>query len=129
MNFLLIIVMIISSYLDIKSYIVYTPLNITILLLAFFKHVFYKENLINIIFGLIVIPLILIILNYIKKDSIGDGDIEYLSALGFYFGYKMEVYAFFIGIFMIFIYSILIKKDKYPLIPFISIGFIAILLI
>lgn len=121
--------MIISSYLDIKSYIVYTPLNITILLLAFFKHVFYKENLVNILFGLIVIPLILIILNYIKKDSIGDGDIEYLSALGFYFGYKLEVYAFFIGIFMIFIYSILIKKDKYPLIPFISIGFIAILLI
>lgn len=123
MNILIITIFILSSYIDIKSNNVYSPLNMLILVLGLVKHITSNFNIINILMGISVIPLVLLILNLIKRDSIGLGDIEYISALGFYYGYYIQTISLFISTILLLIYSLLNKKKRYPFIPFLSIGF------
>ena len=126
--YLLIIILFISSFLDIKQEIVYSPFNICIVLLGFVKHISGFYDCLDIILGYIFIPIILLILNAYKKDSIGYGDIEFISAMGIFLGYKKLVYAFFISVIFLFIYSRIVKKERYPFIPFLSIGFVIVLI-
>ena len=126
---MILIILFISSIIDIKTRYVYSPLNILVLLLGLIKHLTSSFNLIDILLGLTVIPSTLILLNIIKKESIGDGDIEYLSALGFYYGYQIQVLAFFLSVLLIFFYSLFNKKKRYPMIPFISLSYLIVLYI
>ena len=98
-------------------------------LLAFVNNIVNGYTLLNIILGYLVIPLMLCLINYIKSNSIGDGDIEFISSMGIYLGYQKQVLAFFIGILTVFVYSLINKKERYPLIPFLSFGFICVILI
>lgn len=127
--FLLITILTISSYIDIKHHIVYMPFNIAIVLIGFVYNVIKKYIIIDVLLGYIFIPFILIIINTFKKDSIGDGDIEFISSMGIFLGYYRQTIAFFIGILSLFIYSLIYKKERYALIPFLSFGFIVVLLI
>lgn len=127
--FLLICILIISSYIDIKNEVVYSPFNIAISLLAFISNIINGYSKVDIVLGLIFIPLILCFINLIKNNSIGNGDIEFISCMGLYLGYKKQVIAFFIGILAVFLYSFVNKKERYPLIPFLSFGFALIVLI
>ena len=126
--FLLITILFISSFLDIKQEIVYSPFNICIVLLGFVKHISGFYDCLDIVLGYVFIPIILLILNVYKKDSIGYGDIEFISAMGIFLGYKKLVYAFFISVIFLFIYSRIVKKERYPFIPFLSIGFVIVLI-
>lgn len=119
----------ISCYLDIKDNTVYSPFNISISLLGFSFNVINGYKKVDIILGFSLIPLILTIINMFKNESIGDGDIEFISSMGIFIGYQKQVLAFFIGILLVFIYSFIHKKERYPLIPFLSFGFIIVLLI
>lgn len=127
--FLSIFVLAISSYIDIKHHVVYMPFNIVIVLIGFVYNVINKYIIIDILLGYILIPFILIIINIFKKDSIGDGDIEFISSMGIFLGYRRQAIAFFIGILSLFLYSLIYKKERYALIPFLSFGFIVVLLI
>ena len=127
--FLLFIILVISSYLDYEKNIVYSPFNMAISLLALIHNIINDYNSRDILLGYLLIPLILFLINYVKNNSIGDGDIEFLSSMGIYLGYQKQVIAFFIGILVVFIYSLINKKERYPLIPFLSFGFVITLVI
>lgn len=127
--FLLLVILLISSYIDIKENVVYSPFNMSISLLSFTFNVVNGYRKADIILGFTLIPLILMIINMFKNESIGDGDIEFISSMGIFIGYQKQVLAFFIGILLVFIYSTIHKKERYPLIPFLSFGFIITLLI
>lgn len=125
MNILIILpILVLQSIKDIKNNLINGYLNILLLLIGFIKNILINENIKDYLLGLIVIPITLLILNYFKKDSIGDGDIEYLSAIGFYIGYINIVISLFISTVLLIIYSLYKKKRKYPFIPFITIGVI-----
>lgn len=125
MDILLILpILIIQSIKDIKSNYINGCLNILLVIIGFIKNILVNESIKEYLLGLIVIPLTLLLLNIIKKDSIGDGDIEYLSAIGFFVGYRNIVISLFISTILLLMYSLYKKKRKYPFIPFITIGVI-----
>lgn len=122
MNNIILLILLVSCILDIKSYIVFTPFNIFILIMGLFKHIATSYNFLDVILGISIIPIILMIINHIKEDSIGNGDIELLSALGFYFGYKYLVVILFMASLTNFLFSLVYPKEKYPFVPFITLG-------
>lgn len=128
-TFIVIYILLISAYIDLKTYYVLVPLNILILIVGLFVHLNEPYELLDVLLGISVLPTILIVINKVQKDSIGNGDIELIASMGFYFGYRKLVISFFIAILSLALYSLFKKKRYYPLIPFLSFSFILILFI
>lgn len=121
---LLIILLLISSYIDIKTNLVDLRLDILILLISIFNIKSISEC-----FLCLLLPISLILINIIsKKEVIGYGDIELLFCVSFYLGYKSQVISFFIATLTCFLYSLIKKTSKVAFVPFISFGIIICLL-
>lgn len=125
MNILIIMTLLLMSYTDLKGCYIFGTSSIFLLLLSFINVCFKTAYLDNIL-GMTAIPFFLVLLNLFKKDSVGEGDIEVLCALGLYVGYLKLVIIFFIAIVLLCLYSLYKKKRYYPLLPFITLSFIAV---
>lgn len=129
MEIIIVLILIIQSVLDTKTNLINGYLNILLLLIGFINCLINKYVLIDKLLAISVIPLVLLILIRIKPDSLGEGDVECLCALGLFFGYKKIVYILFISCLLLLLYTLVNKKNKYPFIPFITLSTIIIILI
>jgi len=118
--FILVTILLISSYIDIKSKDVYLINNLIIFILGLLN---INDNLISHLLGLII-PLILLIIYIFDSSLIGLGDIEFLVASSFYLGYKYAIYQIFIASLLGIVYILISKRKEIAFIPFLSIGFI-----
>lgn len=129
MKIIIVLILIIQSILDYKTNFINGYLNILLLLIGFFNCLINNYELIDKLLATSIIPLVLLILSKIKPNSLGEGDIECLCALGLFFGYKKIVYILFISCLLLLLYTLINKKNKYPFIPFITLSTIIIILI
>lgn len=129
MKIIIVLILIIQSILDYKTNFINGYLNILLLLIGFFNCLINNYELIDKLLATSIIPLVLLILSKIKPNSLGEGDIECLSALGLVFGYKKIVYILFISCLLLLLYTLINKKNKYPFIPFITLSTIINILI
>ncbi|GEM_PF-5882646 len=120
MKILLYILLIISAIIDIRKRLVYTPLNILILTVSLLM----MNDILNGLLALIV-PLSLALINRIKrKEVIGYGDIELLMCLSPFLGYRNMVLVYFLSTVILFIFSLIYKKESVPYVPFLVISII-----
>lgn len=118
--FILTIILLISSIIDIKTRNVYLINNLIILILALFN---INNDLIDHLLAL-VIPSVLLVIYLLDNTLIGLGDIEFLYVSSFYLGYKGTIIELFIASIVGIIYIFITNKEEIPFIPFLSIGFI-----
>lgn len=77
----------------------------------------------------ISITVALLVISAMNSQQIGGGDIQLFGWLGFTIGFSMTVFVLgFTAVFAI-IYSLLMKRKSYPLVPFILLSFIVFLLL
>lgn len=124
MNILIISICLALSYQDIKYRLIYSPLNCLLLLFG----LFISNNTIYRIFGITLIPIILLLINKYIKEIIGDGDIEFISASGLILGFYKQNIMLLMSTILALIYILITKKRIVPMIPFLSIGLIICLL-
>ena len=129
MKIIIVLILIIQSILDYKTNFINGYLNILLLLIGFFNCLINNYELIDKLLATSIIPLVLLVLSKIKPNSLGEGDIECLCALGLVFGYKKIVYILFISCLLLLLYTLINKKNKYPFIPFITLSTIINILI
>lgn len=72
----------------------------------------------------LIIPFILYLLSFF--DLLGSGDAEMFLMLSFYFDYEDNIYILFLTCILSLIYSLINKKDKIPLVPFITLSVLII---
>lgn len=118
--FILTIILLISSIIDIKTRNVYLINNLIILILALFN---INNDLIDHLLAL-VIPSVLLVIYLLDNTLIGLGDIEFLYVSSFYLGYQGTIIELFIASIVGIIYIFITNKEEIPFIPFLSIGFI-----
>lgn len=130
----LILVLILLSIQDILYFEISDIYIILIIILALFKIILNKENILNVYTSMAIysLPLFVIWLIevHIKKELIGLADIKLMLSIGFYLNNTdiLNVYIFytnivFLSLIVIIIWKILKKKDKYIfLAPMISIA-------
>jgi len=82
--------------------------------------------------GLIAISLPMVLMNLLRQDSFGGGDIKLCSAAGFFLGASQMTAGAMIGLVLAGIYGAAAvlagakkPKDAFPLGPFLSLGFVA----
>ena len=124
MKTIILLLCVILSFQDIKYRMIYSPLNCLLLIVGISTNI----NYLNKIFGIIIIPVILCLINRYHKEIIGDGDIEYISASGAILGFIDQNYMLLISCILATIYMLITKKESIPLIPFLSIGLLICLL-
>lgn len=133
--FILIELLIVLSFIDIQYMILPNQLVLMILFLS--SGFIYHSNmtLYHHILGMLIIPGMILLINIIKKNSFGMGDIKLLMASGLCLGINDSIMAFiitiltasFYAIFHMFIYKDSLKT-RIPFGPFISLGVILVLL-
>ncbi len=130
------------TMIDLKNMIIPNSLNIFIFLLgivrAVTRMILYhniKENLVNLILGIIIPAMLLYVLYVIiekvlKRDALGGGDIKLALAAGSFLGLKETLFGIalsaYIGLFVILIIGLFRKfdlKKAFPYGPFLSVGF------
>lgn len=124
--FIIVIICSILSYQDIKNKLIYSPLNCLLLLVGLATN---NNSNINNILGILLIPIILYLINYLYKQIIGEGDIEFISASGLILGFVNQNIMLFISCLIAYIYMFITKKESIPMIPFLSIGLIICLVL
>ena len=97
---------------------------------------FFMEILLPHIIGFFVVSVPMWLITLIKKEAIGGGDIKLMAVCGFMLGWKLTLFATFIGIITGGIYGIVLlaqrKKGKdghFAFGPFLSLGIIIALLV
>jgi len=118
--FILTIILLISSIIDIKTRNVYLINNLIILILALFN---INNDLIDRLLAL-VIPSVLLVIYLLDNTLIGLGDIEFLYVSSFYLGYQGTIIELFIASIFGIIFIFITNREEIPFIPFLSIGFI-----
>ena len=111
---------------DIKYQMIYSPLNCLLLLVGLATN---NNILVLNILGIMLIPIILILINYFYREIIGDGDIEFISAAGLLLGFINQNIMLLITCILSLIYMLITKKKSIPMIPFLSVGLIICLLL
>lgn len=129
--YLSLLLLILSSIIDLKSGYVYSVINLTILLINL---IINHQFLIHKILISIIFYLLMIMAYYISNKSFGYGDIETLVVLSINLSFiniiKLLFYSNLSALLYVLIYYLLNKKmlKKIAFVPFISIGYIIILL-
>lgn len=116
----------ILSIQDIKTQMIYSPLNCLLLIVGLSTN---NISIVNKIIGIVLIPLILFLINYFYKEIIGEGDIEFISASGLILGFINQNIMLIISCILAFIYMFITKKKSISMIPFLSIGLITCLIL
>lgn len=124
MKIIIIMLCLVLSYQDIKYRMIYSPLNSLLLIVGISTNINHLDKL----FGIIIIPIILLLINKYYKEMIGDGDIEFISASGVILGFYNQNFMLLISCILAAIYMSITKKESIPLIPFLSIGLLICLL-
>jgi len=113
-----------TSYIDIKTKTIPDKVHVLILLISLIK-----INLIYSLLGFLIVPLPFFITALLKGGGIGGGDVKFMAVCGFLLGIKGGFIASIIGLLLaLFINAIVYKvknKDKnisFPLAPYLSIG-------
>lgn len=112
--------LLIMALIDYKTHTVSSLANMLILLIALFNDV----DIFSRLKGLIFIPLCLLIIKHFAKETIGEGDIEFIAALGFYYGHFKISLIFFLALLLATIYLFVKPKEKIALLPFLYIALI-----
>ena len=111
---LTIIILLIESIIDIKTYNVYLPFNILIILIGL-------TNIDHSITFSLIYPLLLLLINLITK-GMGYGDIEIIFSLCFIYSfYELTCILLFSSILNL-MYSFFMKMKEYPFVPFLLFG-------
>lgn len=77
----------------------------------------------------ISITVALLVISAMNSQQIGGGDIQLFGWLGFTIGFSMTVFVLgFTAVFAV-IYSLLLKKKSFPLVPFMLISFMLLLIL
>lgn len=139
--FILVSLLIITSFTDIKQQIVPNIIILICLISGLFFSLFgITINFLDAILGLIVgagslLIIGLISLLVLKKEGLGGGDIKLLGVIGLFIGWKMTLLTFLFSIYIGGIFSILLmlfkikERGEYiPFAPFISLATIISLL-
>lgn len=113
-----------TSYIDIKTKTIPDKVHVLILLISLIK-----INLIYSLLGFLIVPLPFFITALLKGGGIGGGDVKFMAASSFLLGIKGGFIASIIGLLLaLIINAILYKvknKDKnisFPLAPYLSVG-------
>lgn len=116
----LITVMIYASVCDFKTKIIPNRVHFLIILLSII-------NLNLNIGAMVLLPLPFLIITLIKKGSIGGGDIKYIGACSLYLGFYDGLKGLFLGLLIAIIVNLMLRNKTFPLIPYLSIGYLMVL--
>lgn len=128
--FVILVYIFIAAYIDIKNKYIDIYLVILGFMIAIILYLFMPYNLFELLIG-IAVGIIVSIISFCTKQSVGFGDGIILIILGIVFGLS-TINIFLYSIIILLVYSILmflfIKKYKLSTIPFIPFLFIGIIL-
>lgn len=125
-----IVFLLISSYFDIKKRKIPNLIILCLLVIAVFSIIIQNKNLISYLFGMLIPSLILIVLNFLHKNFIGNGDIKLLIVTGLLIGYHANLLVFsmscILSITFAIVYKTLTKEtlSSLPFAPFITLSII-----
>lgn len=110
------ITLFVESIIDIKTNKVYIVFNLFILITGLLNGV----N-INTYLHTLIVPFILLLFN-VKEEKIGYGDIETICVISMFYNiYQLSIILLLASVINL-LFAVMIKKDKYPFIPFIFIS-------
>ena len=116
---LLLFVLTIEASIDIRTYDVYSIFNYLIACIGISAS--RNSDPLDLFLSLTLLPSVLLILNKFKK-GIGNGDIELIFCLGFYFKLKELLIIVLIASIVSIIFALYSHRKKFPFIPFITIA-------
>lgn len=123
-GFLFAEILIVASYIDIKTRTVPDWIHVLIMLVGLIK-----MDIVQSILGFFIVPLPFFIMACLKENSIGGGDIKLMAACGFFLGVKGGVIGSIIGLLMAVVvngvYYEIKNKDKkisFALAPYLGVG-------
>ena len=102
---------------------IYVLTNIVLFLLGMTLSVLNKRPVGDLLLSITLLPLSLFLLSKYRK-GIGEGDSEFLCALGSLISYPELVSCFFLAVTILLLYSRIRKKESYPLLPFLFISYV-----
>ncbi len=114
---MIIIILLIMSYIDIKTYLVPVSLQVLLLIVIIID--------INFSYQMIIYPLLIFfifaLLNINKKNQIGGGDIKVLIILSIEYQFAI-FYIIAVSTISAILFSLVNQENKVPFIPFLTIG-------
>ena len=122
---------------DKEKYIIPNSLIIYLLLISCINilvNCSLEINILNNLFGFIIIPLILMIINLVfkldktKEEPIGLGDIKYISVVGLFTGFGMQLIIFVTSLIVSLIGFLIHKYKKIPFGYYISIATVIVII-
>lgn len=137
---LLVLLLIVISFIDIKYRIIPDELSIGGILVGFILSIVFPSvqgaahrinalfnSLLGILIGGVIIYLLGLLGNFLfKKESMGGGDVKLLAMIGAFIGWKMVIMTFFIAPLFGSVVGIILKLKKgaelIPYAPYLSIG-------
>lgn len=137
LNGFLFIILADLSICDLRSYRIPNEDNLLILFLGLLRlSLCNAEEFFPQLMGLFILSLPLFFLAWVRKGTLGGGDIKLIAAGGLYLGASAILYAAFIGFSLAGLFSIVMllskKKgpgDHIPMGPFLAVGMMACLLL
>lgn len=122
-DYSILIILLLLSFIDFKYYVVPIVLQILLSFYILIYRLIIPIHNIDPIINITMICGVMIITNFIVKDSFGDGDISLMLILSFYQNSKIMIIGFIISILIGGIVSLVIKstKRKIKILPFVPI--------
>lgn len=118
-----------------ENYIIPNSLIIYIYLIScinVIKKIIINMSILNNILGLIIIPVILLIINFIlklnNKNKISSSNIKYISAIGFFMGIEAQIITLIVSQIGVLVGVLMHKYEKIPFGYYISIATIIIII-
>lgn len=125
-NLIFILILIYAGYMDYKYRIIPDKVHLMIIILGLIK-----INVVQSIFGLVLLPIPFIIPIFFNEDSVGGGDIKIVGSIGFFLGLKNGLIVIIISLILAISFHFLLKKDKtesFPYAPYLAISCILFLI-
>jgi leader peptidase (prepilin peptidase)/N-methyltransferase len=127
-NILFVVVIVYASYCDIKTRIIPDRVHVMIILLGLI-HIDLAPS----ILGLLLMPLLFLVVAFMKDEAIGGGDIKLVGACSFYLGLSGGILGSSVGLaFAIFVnmlyfrYTGLDYNGRVALVPYLGIGYVLV---
>jgi len=116
---LFISVLILASYLDVKTRIIPDWVHLVIIGIGLID-----INLLDSVLGLLVLPIPFFIMAYKSEGTMGGGDIKLIGACGFMLGLNSAYLGVLISLILVIVHQGIIKKkdESFAFVPYISVG-------
>ncbi len=124
-NALFISILIYASYKDIKTKIIPDKVHLFLIALSLLSVGIVWNN----ILGFVCVPLIFIISELRDRGAFGGGDIKFIAVCSYYLGLTNGFIGVIIGLVVALVINFCLKKKRFPLVPYLSVGFISVLIL